>query len=402
MITFHLADAVQWAKDYDGPLFHGLFADAPYHLTSIVKRFGKSGAAAAKPGIDGAFGRVSRGFMGQTWDGGDVAFKSDTWSAFLRVLHPGAFCAVFGGSRGFHRMMVAIEDAGFVIHPALFGWAYGSGLPKATRVKKDDRFKGHRYGLQALKPALEPIVIFQKPYDGRPLSNIVETGAGTLNIDGTRIPLQEGESYVINRYDGLRPFGGGDGEYSTEKGAGRWASNFVLLDQGAADRLDLQSGYLKSGKPSGTRKALNGVIYGQYAPGTPITGFGDAGGASRFFFQVRENIDSADPVKYAKKASRSEKDLGLDQFPFVVVDGVEQNFKNPHPTVKALDLTKYLATLLLPPAEYSPRRLFVPFSGVGSECIGASMAGWDEIEGVEITAEYIPVAEARAEYWSHG
>ncbi len=387
MINFHLGDCVQWAREYDGPLFHAMLTDPPYHLTSIVKRFGSKKAAAAKPGRDGAFGRVSRGFMGQSWDGGDLAFDPETWAAFLRVLYPGAFCVAFAGSRGFHRMMVAIEDAGFIIHPALFGWAYGSGLPKATKVKGDDRFTGHRYGLQALKPALEPIVIFQKPYEGRALTNIQETGAGTLNIDGTRI---SGESYVINRYNGLRPFGGGDGPYETVTISGRWASNFLLLDPGAAQAL---------------------------------------GDPSRFFFQVAEQIDSADPVVYCKKAGRTEKEAGLDGMPerelghnrfdkcancggymFQNQDRPSackcenpqrENNKmiNPHPTVKPLVLTKYLATLLLPPSQFLPRRLFVPFSGVGSECIGAMQAGWNEIEGVEKTPEYIPIADARAEYW---
>jgi site-specific DNA-methyltransferase (adenine-specific) len=73
--------------------------------------------------------------------------------------------------------------------------------------------------------------------------------------------------------------------------------------------------------------------------------------------------------------------------------------KNPHPTVKPIALAKYLATLLLPPAEYAPRRLFVPFAGVASECIGAMQAGWEEIDGVEITEEYVPIAQARIEYW---
>lgn len=388
MIRFNHGDVIAWSKDYDGPLFHALLCDAPYHLTSIVKRFGKAGSAPAQPGRDGAFSRVSRGFMGEEWDGGDLAFKKETWEPFLKVLYPGAFGIAFAGSRGWHRMAVAIEDAGFIIHPTIFGWAYGSGLPKATKVKKDDRFKGHRYGLQALKPAVEPFIVFQKPYAGRALDNITETGAGTLNIDGTRIPLEHGDNYVINRYNGLRPFGGGEGAYKTVNAIeGRWASNLILLDLGAAAALDRQSGhseshpsdydFSKSVDDNPTRVMTNiksGVHYG------------DAGGASRYFFVVREQIEEADPIFYCKKASRREKDAGLSG-------------RNPHPTVKPIELTKYLAALLLPPADYSPRRLFVPFSGVGSEAIGAKLAGWDEVHGVEITKKYIPIAEARAEFW---
>ena len=171
------SDAVKWAKEYQGPLFHALLCDPPYHLTSITKRFGKNGSAPAQFGKDGAFSRASRGFMGQAWDGGDVAFDPETWAAFSSVMHPGAFGMALASSRGWHRLAVAIEDAGFIIHPSIFGWVFGSGFPKATRVKGDERFDGHRYGAQALKPALEPIIVFQKPYDGRPLDNITQTGA---------------------------------------------------------------------------------------------------------------------------------------------------------------------------------------------------------------------------------
>ena len=74
--------------------------------------------------------------------------------------------------------------------------------------------------------------------------------------------------------------------------------------------------------------------------------------------------------------------------------------RNPHPTLKPLDLTRYLATLLLPPDLFAPRRIFIPFAGVGSEMIGAILAGWEEVTGVELTDEYIPIAEARIEHWS--
>jgi hypothetical protein len=78
----------------------------------------------------------------------------------------------------------------------------------------------------------------------------------------------------------------------------------------------------------------------------------------------------------------------------------QEPVRNPHPTIKPLALTRYLATLLLPPAEYAPRRLFVPFAGVASECIGAMQAGWEQVTGVELTAEYIPIAEARVKHWA--
>ena len=73
--------------------------------------------------------------------------------------------------------------------------------------------------------------------------------------------------------------------------------------------------------------------------------------------------------------------------------------RNPHPTVKPIDLTRWLATLLLPPAEYAPRRILIPFAGSGSECIGAHLAGWEEIIGIEMEKEYVEIAEARLKHW---
>jgi len=107
--------------------------DPPYHLTSIVKRFGGKNAAPAQFGTDGAFARASVGFMGKEWDGGDIAFRPETWAEVLRVLKPGGHVAAFGASRGYHRMACAIEDAGFEIRDSLM-WVYGTGFPKSHNV----------------------------------------------------------------------------------------------------------------------------------------------------------------------------------------------------------------------------------------------------------------------------
>ena len=106
-----------WSNEYEGEPFHALFCDSPYHLTTITKRFGKEKSVPAKFGKDGAFGRVAKGFMGQEWDGGDAAFRPETWEGLGKHLYPGAFGMTFGGSRTAHRMACAIEDAGFIIHP---------------------------------------------------------------------------------------------------------------------------------------------------------------------------------------------------------------------------------------------------------------------------------------------
>lgn len=437
-VALHLGDAVKWAREYSGEPFHAILCDAPYHLTSIVKRFGKTKegddtktSERVRNRSDGFARLVGTGFMGKVWDGGDLAFNPETWEAFGNILHSGAFGMAFASSRGWHRMAVAIEDAGFIIHPSLFGWAYGSGFPKATRVKDNTVFSGHRYGLQALKPALEPIIVFQKPYSGRPIDNITETGAGVLWVDGGRIGTDDDNKRIIKvpRFNGSHYANGK--EYDPRKDSetwesggsplGRWPANFYL-DAEAARRLDEQSGTLHSQSPETRNRKRDipapGVL--NFKRGQEVN-YNDSGGASRFFFRVEEQIDEADPVRYVAKASRRERDAGCDALPLQHMGeregrdntinskkdlryenrdaAITSPTRNPHPTIKPLALTRYLATLLLPPAEYAPRRLFVPFSGVASECIGAIQAGWDEVVGVEITEEYLPIAQARVDYW---
>lgn len=106
--------------------------DPPYALVSIVKRFGRKGAAPAKGDV---YARASAGFMGQGWDTGEVAFDPDFWAEVLRVLKPGAHLVAFGGTRSYHRLACAIEDAGFEIRDQL-AWVYGSGFPKNHDVSK--------------------------------------------------------------------------------------------------------------------------------------------------------------------------------------------------------------------------------------------------------------------------
>lgn|SRR5574341_23890 len=461
-------DAVEWAKNYQKGKFHALLCDAPYHLTSIVKRFGKAKMSdntktseRVRDRVDSYSRLINAGFMGQQWDGGDIAFRPETWEAFKEVLYPGAFGMAFSASRNWHRMAIAIEDAGFIIHPTMFFlWVQGQGFPKATNISKQlekstmnpddiEAWKGHRYGLQALKPAVEPIIVFQSPYEGKPLDNIVSTGAGALNIDDGRIPLASDDEYTINTFDdGAKPFGngaghkytsrkikedkrlGGNGTWKTDKAAknvyeggyegievsssplGRWPAN-LILDEGSAEKLDLQTGTLISGKPSGKKHAANN-IYGQYKnEDADVKGFGDVGGASRFFYQVSTQLDEADPFYYCAKVSPKERNAGLDEVKEKITDDgrnkpIDNPFlrgetmrKNNHPTVKPIDLCKYLATLLLPPAEYSPRRIFIPFSGSGSEMIAAGLAGWEHIVGVEFDTEngYVDIAERRLEHW---
>lgn len=374
-------ELIQWLENYpaDAPRFHAAFGDTPYALISIVKRFGKTDSAPAKRGKDGAFVRQSRGFMGQEWDG----FKSPQhyqewvtrWGALLidRVLLPGALTAFFGGSRTFHRVAAGLEDSGFEIVDSIT-WHYASGFPKSYNIAKglDKRYGALKAGVDeagnyepqtpaalrwrghgtALKPASEPIIIARAP---RPMNfhKLAETyGTGALNIDGGRIPTQDDTRTSHNiSIGGKGIYNGGGAGFSGGHELGRYPANVAFTH---ADTC----------RP------------GRCAPDCPAGQLDNqSGGAARFFF--------------SGKAATWERCAGLPG-------------RCLHPTMKPVTLTQWLATLLLPPAfeDGTPRRLLIPFSGVGSEMIGAYFAGWDYLAGVEMGAEYCADARARLEWWS--
>lgn len=478
----HRANMLDWIDAYEGDLFHAALFDPPYHLTSITKRFGKDGAAPAQYGRDGAFARASKGFMGRAWDGGGLMFDPATWEKIMRVLHPGAFVMAFASTRGYHRMAVAAEDAGFIIHTMAL-WTFFSGFPKATRLDTQiDRdagaeretagkhpnpgstaprlamgggwqdapdmtlpapslaqtWAGHRYGGQALKPACEPILICQKPYAGRPVDCITGTGAGAFNIEAARIGLSGGgySGRPSNGYEGGLFRGG-----MPDEDMGRWPANFMLAhtpecteDTCAAGcpvaLLDAQSGARTAGSSVSSETQLRGDTSTDFKARlehpAEFESYEDEGGGSRFFFNadyMLERLENADPFIYAAKASTGEREAGLGDFALqayaqgnaaqnAIANGEDEYLgndriglnvikqrRNPHPTVKPLSLVKHLASLLLPPDAYAPRRLFIPFSGAGSEMIGAMLAGWEHVEGVEMESEYIEVAKARLAFW---
>ncbi len=209
--------------------------DPPYHLQSIVKRYGGENAAPAKSnGATGVYARSSAGFMGQTWDGGDIAFRVELWAEVLRVLKPGGYMVAFASTRGYHRMVCAIEDAGFTIHPML-GWIFGSGFPKAHKVD-DPEWTGWAYGLQSLKPALEPICLAQKPFSEKNgTANVLRHGTGAINVDGCRVgtvDATERPSGYINYAGGKKKLDGNSGGHA----AGRWPAN--VLHDGSDEVLE--------------------------------------------------------------------------------------------------------------------------------------------------------------------
>lgn len=351
--TIHHGDALAVLATLEAASFDACFCDPPYHLTQASRGGSPRVNDPATP-----FGRTrlgSKGFMGKTWDGGDVAFRPELWREVLRVLKPGAPLLAFGGTRTFHRLACAIEDAGFILTDTLC-WLHGQGFPK---------------GQAQLKPAWEPITLAWKK------------GKRALAIDAARIGYESTSNPSSNplyrKQNGYAMKAGSDKNGTSWKikpedckitvnALGRWPAN-VLLDEESAAALDAQSGTLTSGanperRGSDKFRETYSAFAGQREC-NPARG-ASTGGASRFF--------------YCAKADTAERTNGG---------------QNNHPTVKPIDLCVYLAKLLLPPAGDASRRILVPFCGSGSEIIGALRAGWDEATGIEISAEYVELAQRR-------
>lgn len=351
------------------------------------------------------------GFMGKGWDATGIAYNVTVWRECLRVLKPGGHLLAFGGTRTWHRLAVAIEDAGFELRDSI-AWLYGSGFPKSLDVSKaidkaagaertevigprrwagrmpnggalcqmnDDawvaktdaeiggetapatpdaeRWQG--WGT-ALKPAFEPIVVARKPLAGTVAANVLAWGTGALNIDACRV---EGEAQPFG--NGTKRTAGimGDSEPRgpwSATAAGRWPAN-VVLDERAAAELDRQSGESSSrvGKPRG---AASGEGWGMTATGAE---YADTGGASRFFPTFR----------YEAKAPTSERPR---------VGGIA------HPTVKPLDLMRWLVRLVTPPGGV----VLDPFAGSGTTLEAAIVEGFRCI-GIEREADYLPLIDQR-------
>lgn len=239
----------------------------------------------------------------------------------------------------------------------------------------------------ALKPAYEPVIIARKPLDGTVAGNVLKHGTGAINIDGCRIgtskripggrPSHNKGNQVYGQY---KPKTGEEDGYNPNMG--RFPAN--LIHDGSEEVVELFP-ETKSGRAAegGHKRTHDNMKKGSdvYGGGRGISGtsstddagtlYGDSGSAARFF--------------YTAKASKTERNAGVE--------------KNNHPTVKPLSLTKYLATLILPPEGTETRKLIVPFAGSASEVVGAMLAGWDEITAIELAPEYVAIAEARVMYW---
>ena len=375
--TVYNGDCLEVMDTIDKCSVDSVVTDPPYHLTSIVKRYGKEGSAPPKDyNQSGVFKRTSTGFMGKEWDGGDIAFQANTWRKCYELLKPGGHLIAFSGSRTYHRMAVAIEDAGFEIRDQCI-WLYGSGFPKSHNV-------GDGWGT-ALKPAHEPMVLARKPLSQKSVAdNVMQHGTGAINIDACRI---EGEVKHPKTMPDFRDQGeqskaaiGVDklsfGQTSNAKRKqlsdldlldnqrGRWPSNimhdgseqvqeiFPTTISTEVSRQRTHKGIWTAGELADTE---------QFMPA-----YGDHGNASRYF--------------YCAKTSKDERKFGL---------GADIK-ANTHPTVKPVELMRYLVRLVTPKGGL----VLDPFMGSGSTGMGAREEDFSFI-GIEKESEYYEIAKAR-------
>jgi DNA modification methylase len=324
-------------------------------------------------------------FMGKRWDY-DVPSEA-IWRECLRVLKPGGHLLAFAGTRTQHRMAVRIEDAGFEIRD-MIAWVYGSGFPKSRNL--DGEWQG--WGT-ALKPALEPITVARKPLVGTVAANVLAHGTGAINVNGCRVPTDDSlnggayakeggrtESQSLHGGGGMNVAGATTGREFVQP-TGRWPAN--LINDGSDEVL------------------------------AAFPGEGD-GSAARFF--------------YCAKASRTDRDQGLDGFaaghtdnqnklhgsvqyrnickacnrvhknsvreccgaPTVRESSERETRRNVHPTVKPTDLMRYLCRLVTPPGGV----VLDPFMGSGSTGKAAVMEGFRFI-GCELSDDYVEIARAR-------
>jgi DNA modification methylase len=452
------------------------------------------------------------GFMGKAWDASGIAYQVTLWAEVLRVLKPGGHLLAFGGTRTYHRMAVAIEDAGFEIRDSIH-WIYGSGFPKSLDVskaidkrggtvpwqadfaahlrsvkpkevstaainahvangsksnfwshfidtksqpllptvdqyrrlreilpidpfwdacflpeaerevvKEDKRVRGGtswetKSGMlaageqdfsitapateaakqwqgwgTALKPAHEPIVVARKPLEGTVAANVLKYGTGALNIDATRIPIENKPKGVWgSNQNGPSSFLSRTGTPTVQHANGRWPANVIHdgSDEVTAMFPKSSGGAHPKKRNDTPNVAMSGRNYAREIPNR--IEMGDSGSAARFF--------------YAAKASRAERNAGLNTLqPQRHADRPNDNLpggNNPrnrtntpktnfHPTVKPLALMRYLLKLVTPPGGTT----LDPFAGSGTTLVAAIHENLNSI-GIELTPEYHPIIQAR-------
>jgi DNA modification methylase len=388
-VVLFKGDCLEALKEILDNSIDACVTDPPYHLTEMTQRYGNPDAKPCGAGIDGSFRRLSKGFMGKAWDGGDIAFQVDLWREVFRVLKPGAHLLAFGGTRTYHRMVCAIEDAGFEIRDQI-QWVYGTGFPKSLSVSKAidkaagaerevvgfdeskarpnkenfakrtdrqptagaaDGWKDNGATITAaatdaakqwdgwgtaLKPANEPICLARKPLEGTVAENVLRHGTGALNIDGCRVATSENPSAA--RRAGKAP----------EREAGTWSNDRRSAETFAEERPGETLGRFPANLlHDGSQEVVAlfpNARSGEYPENRAGMGFHGGAVGTKAERVVIDAGGSAARFFYSVKASKLDR-LG-----------------SKHPTVKPVDLIQYLVRLITPPGGL----VLDPFAGTGT------------------------------------
>jgi len=367
-VRVHLGDSREVLAGFDSSSIDSVVCDPPYALA----------------------------FMGKSWDNGATAFTVEFWAEVLRVVKPGGHVLAFSGTRTYHRLAVAIEDAGFEIRD-MTAWIYGSGFPKSHDVSKgidktegywrgragavtietqvakgteyertdkgdpitEDAIKWQGWGT-ALKPAFEPIVLARKPLIGTVAANVLTHGTGAINIDGCRVASDEnlnGGAYARHTdTDGRSGSMAGPLRNSIGKEfvqpTGRWPAN--VIHDGSAEVV---GAFPESVSQSGGNRGAS-QIWGSAHGEQERNGFDDSGSAARFFYTAKADSDD--------------------------------RIGSKHPTVKPVDLMRYLCRLITPPGG----TVLDPFAGTGTTGEAAWLEGFQAVL-IEREAEYMADIERR-------
>lgn len=360
------------------------------------------------------------GFMNKSWDSTGIAFKKETWQNCFEVLKPGGYLLAFGGSRTYHRIACAIEDAGFEIRDCVM-YFYGTGFPKSCNIglatdKKNGVSQNEWQGWgTCLKPAYEPIIIARKPFKGSVVDNIIKYRVGGLNIDECRVKFENTQNPATNPLfrkqggyklpkkgqlsNGAIPFSSSKNDVNE---LGRFPANVITdgSEEVAKGMPNTTSQYNPEGKHQNERHRENYDRFNFGYKQRIDTGFNDSGSAMRYFCSA--------------KASKKDRDEGLDAFEErKTTDGcIRANVetvrefgansalrKNIHPTCKPTELMQYLVRLVSPKGA----TILDPFMGSGSTGKAVMFENRErdanyKFIGIELTDEYLPIAQARIEY----
>ena len=384
-------------------------------------------------------------FMNKGWDNTGIAFQKDTWKKCYQVLKPGGYLLAFGGSRTFHRIACAIEDAGFEIRDTIM-WLYGSGFPKSHNVGLDvDKLngfpeRGHRIAVAnrkhpdgtiepngeylppyeaktiegkkwsgwgtALKPSYEPIIVARKPIEETVAKNCMKYGVGGINIDECRVDYNGEIPNIGGRAKHTRGDGYGFkalGEDCVANTNGRFPANTILTyDETDFDEVCGGFPNTKSTPRTPTKGGTGGIGKAtNFQRGSETSYFNDSGSAVRYFYCAKaskkdrdEGLEIFEEKTAGERTNRKDGSAGISAYA-----GATGSAKNFHPTVKPTELMQYLIRLVAPPGS----TILDPFNGSGSTGKAVMFENREKNKnyhyiGVDLSEEYLKISKARIEY----